>query len=167
MCDECLLGFDEPACQKVAFTDHMGNVIGHVGISHEPIMWTVKFKKRNRETFQNQNRRTKTMRQVMFGFMPSQSSDVVSYTVIVKSEDGTAVMNKDIPVADFQTREEDGALMLDLSEQAELEGADGVYSVSVLSVDDAGNKSDEATLEGVDLDFLAPDAPSALFVVRL
>ena len=43
---------------------------------------------------------------------------------------------------------------------------DGIYNLGVVAVDAAGNQSSMQVLEGVQLDFVAPDPPGELVLTR-
>jgi hypothetical protein len=99
------------------------------------------------------------VKQTIIKFSPSISPDVVGYKLYIA------------PVPDAVTYESQS---FDLGNQAELDLAtldgmtttDGVYNLGVTAVDDAGNESSMLTTNDVPLDFSAPDAPSALEIIR-
>jgi len=44
---------------------------------------------------------------------------------------------------------------------------DGVYNLGITAVDDAGNESSFSLINDVPLDFLAPDAPGEITIIRV
>ena len=96
------------------------------------------------------------MKTVKLVFAPATADDVVSYTLSWEggSEDYLAA---NLP------QNEDGNLEIILNDIAP--PLDGTYTFSIVAVDDAGNKSTPSVIEGVVVDFLAPDAPGPISVV--
>jgi hypothetical protein len=96
------------------------------------------------------------MKTVKLVFSPSAADDVVSY--VLSWEGGSEeYLLANIPV------NEDGNLEITLNDISP--PLDGVYTFSIVAVDDAGNKSTPSVIEGVVVDFLAPDAPGPISVV--
>jgi len=107
------------------------------------------------------------MRTVTFSFKPSVSVDVVAYNIIIEnSANGGVLYDKALLLSEFTVNDITGNYELVLNSLSELDGFDGVCTITVFAVDDAGNPSPDAVLEDVELDFLAPDAPTDLRIVR-
>lgn len=99
-------------------------------------------------------------------FPPSPSTDVVKYKLYIeptaqpsKLSYQSGGMDLGLPQADT-----DGRLMVDLGGVDVLRTFDGIYDIGVTAVDDAGNESEMSIINGVSLDFFAPDAPGPLEV---
>jgi len=123
-------------------------------------------------------------RQVLIGFEPSESQDVIGYKLSLFEsgawDDAVSADPAVVPEPDFTVDltifgdkpnmvfdEDRKAFMVELNQFPAVGELDGTYHVMINAVDDAGNES-EGTMEGyVELDFLAPSAPPRVFVVRL
>ncbi len=97
----------------------------------------------------------------IFKFFPSTSPDVVGYKVYVDLPGALTYMSPSADAPDL-TVHGDGKIHVDLAILSVASSKDGIYDVAVTTVDDAGNESDMAILNNVNLDFIAPDAPTGL-----
>lgn len=97
----------------------------------------------------------------IFRFVPSASPDVVAYKVLVDLPGQVDYSSPAADVVDLST-DSDGKIRVDLAGLEIARSKDGIYDIGVVSVDDAGNESDIAILSDVNLDFVAPDAPTNL-----
>jgi hypothetical protein len=87
---------------------------------------------------------------------PSSSTDVVAYNLSWDEE------VREYPVETIPVNEE-GNLEFVLNDIEP--PLDGTYTFSINAIDDAGNTSTPSIIEGVVVDFLAPDAPGPISVV--
>ena len=55
---------------------------------------------------------------------------------------------------------------IDLSTLDGMTTKDGTYNIGITAIDDAGNESSMSIVEGVALDFVAPDPPGPIAVER-
>ena len=92
-------------------------------------------------------------------FQPSDSPDVVDYLLYVSPED--VPVDYDAPVWSIGLDPE-----VDLADLPGMTTMDGVYNIGITALDDAGNESSMSIAEGVALDFLAPNPPGAISIVR-
>lgn len=103
-------------------------------------------------------------------FTPSASPDVTGYKLYWSPAD-TPV---DYSAPSFQydaaslidDPDNPGKKILDLSVIDAMQTVDGNYNLGLTAVDDAGNESGMSVLEGVALDFVAPDPPTDLAYIR-
>lgn len=102
-------------------------------------------------------------RTVKFGFQPSASDDVTGYSVMI--EEGDNILYEKVYAKDeFEVDPISGAYKITLNNIQKLQGFDGICTISVFAIDNMGNQSPESVLDNVELDFLAPAAPSGLFI---
>jgi hypothetical protein len=103
---------------------------------------------------------------------PSASPDVIGYNFYYVSAGGTLdhsapKVSLGLPAVDPG----DGKMHIDVSTLKDDTGAalftDGRYDIAATAVDDAGNESDMVVKLDVPFDFVAPDAPADLEVVRV
>jgi len=100
----------------------------------------------------------------IFRFTPSASPDVVGYRVYVDLP-GALTYSSPSHTELNPTPDADGKVAVDLANLSISATKDGIYDIGVAALDDADNESDMATLAGVNLDFIAPDAPTNLEIV--
>lgn len=91
-------------------------------------------------------------------FTPSGSPDVVNYRLYYAPEGQLAF---DSPFVDLGMSND-----VDLSSFPDLLGLDGVYDVGIAAVDDVGNER-MGVQASVPFDFIAPDAPTNISIIRL
>lgn len=99
---------------------------------------------------------------------PSASPDVVAYRLYF--EPAPAPPTYDSPNADLglpAVDEATGKAAVDLASLAGMTTTDGIYNLGLVAVDDAGNESSMTILTEAPLDFIAPDAPTALELADL
>jgi hypothetical protein len=106
--------------------------------------------------------------QAFIRFAPSPSSDVVGYKLYVAPSPASVEytspsFNMGNPAPDGTS----GLIVVDLSSLPGMTTYDGMYNIGVSSVDDDGNESSMSVKNGVQLDFVAPDPPGAVEVVKL
>jgi hypothetical protein len=92
-------------------------------------------------------------------FDPSGSPDVAGYKLYM-TESGTALSYAS-PSFDLG-----GATEVDISTLPGMTTQNGTYDLGVAAVDEAGNESSMSKAEGVVLDFVAPDPPGPVVVLR-
>jgi hypothetical protein len=109
------------------------------------------------------------LRDVKLKFNPSQSSDVVGYKLYVQPvPDAPNYTSQSYPLGSPEPDVESGKIVINLTELlSDGSVADGVYNVGVAAVDDGDNISSMDILNNVPLDFVAPDAPTGIEVVRI
>lgn len=91
-------------------------------------------------------------------FEPSTSPDVVGYTLFV--QEVPTEVDYDSEAVDLGPVTE-----VDLA-SLQLNTRDGVFNIGIAAYDDAGNFSSMVKLQSVALDFVAPDPPSNLTILR-
>lgn len=93
----------------------------------------------------------------VLSFGSSDSPDVVSYKLYV------AAAGEDLT---YESEAFDLGMVtsVDLSAIPALTAKDGVFSIGVTAIDDGGNESDMSVVNGVALDFLAPNPPGSVSV---
>lgn len=96
---------------------------------------------------------------VTITFPPSGSPDVAGYKLYMEespTQVGYGSQSWDLgPDTD-----------IDLSTLAGMTTKDGIYNLGVVAIDGAGNESSMSILEGVVLDFVAPDPPGQIVIER-
>ena len=100
-----------------------------------------------------------TVKQITLSFPASDSPDVVNYKLYIE-EAPTMVTDKS-PSYDLGME-----TSVDLSTFDGMTTRDGVYNLGVTAVDKAGNESSFSLLNDVPLDFVAPNPPGAIVIVR-
>lgn len=98
-------------------------------------------------------------------FAPSASPDVTGYKLYLEEQSNPVSYNSQsftlgnpAPVG--------GLIEVDIAALPGMTTYDGVYNLGVVAVDDAGNESSMSVKNGVPLDFVAPDPPGEITVVR-
>lgn len=91
-------------------------------------------------------------------FEPSTSPDVTGYMLYI--EEAPTPVDYDSEAVDLGDRQE-----IDLS-TLQLNTKDGVYNLGIAAYDEVGNLSSLSIIENVALDFVAPDPPTGLTVLR-
>lgn len=99
------------------------------------------------------------VKNVVLSFPPSGSPDVVGYRLYAQASPD--VVGYESPAWDVGN-----ATSIDLSILDGMTTKDGVYNIGITAVDDAGNESSMSILEGVALDFVAPDPPGPIVIER-
>jgi len=100
------------------------------------------------------------VKNVTLSFPASGSKDVVGYKLYME-----VVPNKvtyESPSFDLGTR-----TSVDLATLPNISTTDGVYNLGITAVDDASNESSFSLISDVPLDFLAPDAPGEITIIRI
>jgi hypothetical protein len=95
--------------------------------------------------------------EVTLNFPPSPSEDIVGYKLFI--EEVPNVVTHDSLFYDIGNN-----TSVDLNDI--LSDVDGVYNIGIASVDDAGNESDFSLLHDVPLDFIPPQAPGIIVIIR-
>lgn len=96
---------------------------------------------------------------------PSGSPDVESYNLYLEESPNPVTYESEAWTLGLPAVV-DGQMSVDLSTLEGMTSKDGAYNIGLSSVDSAGNESSLVILEGVEIDFEAPDPPSALTVER-
>lgn len=99
------------------------------------------------------------VKSVTLSFPASDSPDVVGYKLYM--EEAPTVVAYESPSYDLGNN-----TSVDMSSLEGMTTKDGVYNLGVVSVDDAGNESSMSLLNDVPLDFLAPNPPGQITIVR-
>ena len=99
------------------------------------------------------------VKKATISFAPSGSPDVVGYKLYMTQAPDAVDYN-------VQSFDLGNATEIDLSTLPGMTTMDGVYNIGVTAVDDAGNESSMQILEGVALDFVAPDPPGQIVLSR-
>lgn len=99
-------------------------------------------------------------------FPPSASPDVTGYKLYVAMEPNVLNYSSQSYALGNPSPGGDGLIPVDLSLITGLAGLDGAYNIGVSAVDDAGNESSMSVKNGVQIDFIAPDPPGDVIVVR-
>ena len=95
---------------------------------------------------------------VKISFPASESPDVVGYKMYMAESPDPVGYNS--PSWDLGNVTE-----VDLSTLEGMTTKDGVYNLGVVAIDDAGNESSMSKLDGVAIDFVAPDPPGSVVVL--
>jgi len=101
------------------------------------------------------------VKKAMLSFPASDSPDVVGYKLYM--ETAPTEVTYESPVFDLGNN----TTNIDLSELPGMTTTDGVYNLGVVAVDDAGNESSMSLAANIPLDFLAPDSPGPLVILRV
>lgn len=96
---------------------------------------------------------------VKISFPPSGSPDVAGYRLYMS--ESPAPVDYACPSWDLGSN-----TSVDLSTLDGMTTRDGTYNLGIVAVDGAGNESSMSILEGVALDFVAPDPPGQIVVER-
>lgn len=98
-------------------------------------------------------------------FSPSGSPDVIGYKLYIEKDPNPVTYTSQS--FDLGNPAPAGGLIeVDVAALPGMTTYDGVYNIGVVAVDDAGNQSSMSTKSGVALDFVAPDPPGEITVVR-
>jgi hypothetical protein len=98
-------------------------------------------------------------------FAPSGSLDVVGYKLYMEESSnpvGYSSVSFDLGAPEAV----DGFIEVDIAELPGMTTYDGVYNLGVVAVDDAGNMSSMSVKNDVALDFIAPDPPGEVTILR-
>lgn len=108
------------------------------------------------------------LKKVSVQFTKSGSPDIVGYKLYAAPQgtpiDRQSALPFDLGMPVFDNN---GVGLVDLSTINGIGALDGIYDLGICAVDDAGNESEMLTegLAGVNLDFVAPDPPTAASVI--
>ena len=100
------------------------------------------------------------VKNVTLSFPASGSSDVVGYKLYM--EEAPNAVSYTSTSFDLGN-----TISVDLSTLPGITTTDGVYNLGITAVDDAGNESSFSLINDVPLDFLAPDAPGEITIIRV
>ena len=105
------------------------------------------------------------VKNVTLKFPASPSADVVGYKLYVEPDPTIVTHSSPSCMLDNATPDGEGYVSnefcnLDLGHMY-----DGIYNLGISAVDDVGNESSLSTLDGVALDFVAPDPPGPIVIV--
>ena len=96
---------------------------------------------------------------VTLQFSLSGSNDVVGYNMYMCEAPATV----DYTCEKFDLGNSNN---IDLSTLPGITTKDGIYNLGITAVDNAGNESSMNTILNVALDFVAPDPPGAITIIR-
>lgn len=99
------------------------------------------------------------VKSIVVKYPASPSPDVVGYKLYMAA--APAPVDYDSPSFDLGKVTE-----VDISTLEGITSKDGTYNLGVTAVDDAGNESSISIVEGVAIDFAAPDPPGVIVVER-
>lgn len=103
-------------------------------------------------------------------FTPSASPDVTGYRLYWSPADTPVDYSAPNYLYEAASLPDDSdnpaKKVLDLSHIEAMQTVDGNYNLGLTAVDDAGNESGMSVLEGIALDFVAPDPPTELQYIR-
>lgn len=109
------------------------------------------------------------LKSVKLQFNKSNSPDIGFYKLYAQSTNDSVGVNYNSPSFNLGMPEfdENGVAQIDLSSIPGMNLMDGTYNLGITAVDDAGNESAMLTtgLEGIQLDFVAPDPPTAASII--
>ena len=99
------------------------------------------------------------VKDVTLSFPASPSPDVVSYKLYMEPAPNPVTFES--PSFDLGDK-----TVIKLNTLPGMTTTDGIYNLGVTAIDDADNESSMSMLDNVSLDFVAPDAPGELTIVR-
>lgn len=99
------------------------------------------------------------VKSLILSFEPSGSPDVTGYRLYM--EEAPAEVNYDSQSWDIGS-----TTSIDISVLDGMTTKNGTYNLGISAVDGAGNESSMSKLEGVILDFEAPDPPGVISIER-
>ena len=100
------------------------------------------------------------VKNVTLSFPASGSTDVVGYKLYMEA------VPTDVSY-ESQSFDLGNITTIDLATLPGVTTTDGVYNLGIAAVDDAGNESSFSLISNVPLDFLAPDAPGEITIIRV
>ena len=100
------------------------------------------------------------VKNVTLSFPASGSQDVVGYKLYMETSPDPVTYTS--PSFDLGN-----STSIDLASLPGIATTDGVYNLGITAVDDAGNESIFSLISDVPLDFLAPDAPGEITIIRV
>jgi len=106
------------------------------------------------------------VKDVMMNFPASTSGDVTKYLLYIAAV--PAAVDEVDAGGNFVAQSFDLGtnLSVKLNDLPGMTTTDGLYNIGVTAVDDAGNESSMSTVSDVPLDFVAPDAPGQITIIR-
>ena len=106
--------------------------------------------------------------QAFIRFAPSASTDVTGYKLYVQLDPQPVTYTSTFcALGNPAPSGSPPQIQIDLSTLPGMTSYDGLYNIGVSSVDDDGNESSMSVKNGVQLDFVAPDPPGAVEVIKL
>ena len=104
------------------------------------------------------------VKSVTMKFPASGSADVVGYVLYMEeSPNPVTVESEKYDIGNDVT---EGIVSVDLSTLPEMTTRDGVYNFGVAAVDDAENESSLTLINNIAIDFIAPDPPGEIEIIR-
>jgi len=105
------------------------------------------------------------VKSVTMKFPASGSTDVASYRLYMELAPLPVTYNSET----FNINEDpiEGIISVDLSTLPGMTTKDGMYNFGVSSLDEAGNESSLSLINDVILDFVAPDPPGEITIIRV
>ena len=104
------------------------------------------------------------VKSVVMKFPASGSADVIGYNLYM--EETPAPVTFASEKFDIGNNVVDGIVSVDLSTLPGITTKDGVYNFGVVAVDDANNESSFTLVNDVVIDFVAPDPPGDIEIIR-
>jgi hypothetical protein len=99
------------------------------------------------------------IQELTISFAPSPSPDVAGYKLYVElAPDAVHYGSESFDLGKTTT--------VNLAELPGMTSKSGVYNLGITAVDSVGNESSMSLASNVDLDFLAPDPPGKIEVIR-
>ena len=98
-------------------------------------------------------------------FSPSGSPDVTGYKLYIE-QDPNAVSYSSQSFDLGNPTPVNGLIEVDVAALPGMTTYDGVYNFGVVAIDDGGNQSSMSIITGGAIDFVAPDPPGEITVVR-
>ncbi len=101
---------------------------------------------------------------VTMKFPASGSTDVIKYNLYM--EEAPTPVTFASEKFDIGNDVVDNIVSIDLSTVPGMTSKDGKYNFGIAAVDDAGNESSFSLIDNVPIDFVAPDPPGDLEIIR-
>jgi len=105
------------------------------------------------------------VKSVIMKFPASGSIDVVSYRFYMEEAPAPVTYNSEV-FDIIEKPDDEGIIAVDLSAIPGMTTKDGSYNFGVSSLDDAGNESSLSLINNVVIDFVAPDPPGEIIIIR-
>ncbi len=100
------------------------------------------------------------VKNVTLSFPASGSQDVIGYKLYMEPAPTEVTYTS-------QSFDLGNNTSIDLASLPGMSTTDGVYNLGITAIDDAGNESSFSLISDVPLDFLAPDAPGEITIIRV
>ena len=104
------------------------------------------------------------VKSVTMKFPASGSADVVGYVLYMEESPNPVTVESE--KYDIGNDSVDGIISVDLSTLPGMTTRDGVYNFGVAAIDDAENESSLTLINDIAIDFIAPDPPGEIEIIR-